>query len=416
LTSSNNPQVLQCDSTGSLPLLLVIDDDPLFQKQIDFILQGRYRVTPSLQALTGDAEVLTQAETIILDLDMPGVDGLSFIQTISSLGNKPKLLIVSGHDDSVLELARSTAAMYGLTRSDTLRKPVSKSGLLRSLSLLDRRPAEKKILSANVQTFSEEEILAGFRAGQFCLHYQPQVSLGTREVVGIEALVRWEHPELGRISPAHFIDTLEDSVDAAQFTLEIADIAIRDLLRLNKQESRSLKVSINVPPHILQSNTFTEELIFKLETHGLSPQQFQCEITERGLENNGPSISSNLARLRMRGVRLSIDDFGIGQSGLTKVKSKAFDEIKIDRSFIHDLSYSSESRLIVNSIVQLSHAAGLRVVAEGIEDANTLKHSRLLGISNVQGYYFARPMPFTQLQAWLNNWYESDGLAQSEPE
>jgi EAL domain-containing protein (putative c-di-GMP-specific phosphodiesterase class I) len=106
----------------------------------------------------------------------------------------------------------------------------------------------------------------------------------------------------------------------------------------------------------------------------------------------------------MKGVQLSIDDFGIGQSGLAKLKSRAFGEIKIDRSFIQDLSSSSDSRSIVESIMQLSRMVGLRIIAEGVEDKLTLKHSKILGIQNIQGFYFARPMPATDLAQWVTHW------------
>jgi len=110
----------------------------------------------------------------------------------------------------------------------------------------------------------------------------------------------------------------------------------------------------------------------------------------------------------MKGILLSIDDFGIGQSGLSKVKSRAFDEIKIDRSFIHDLAFSAESRSIVASILQLSRAVGLRVVAEGIEDESTLELSKTLGIKNVQGYFFSKPLQLGHLQEWLTDWSNKD--------
>ena len=106
----------------------------------------------------------------------------------------------------------------------------------------------------------------------------------------------------------------------------------------------------------------------------------------------------------MQGVQLSNDDFGVGQSGLAKLKSRAFDEIKIDSSFIQDLASSSDSRSIVESIMQLSRMVGLRIIAEGVEDKLTLKHTKILGIQNIQGFYFAKPMPAAELAHWVINW------------
>lgn len=391
-----------------LPLLLVVDDDPLFQKQIQLSVIGHYRVATSLQAPDSDSFALTQADTIILDLNMPNIDGISFIKTVATLDPKPKLLIASGHDDTVLELAKNTASMYGLSRTEVLRKPISRDRLLRCLANLDRMPTTTSIRSALVQTFSEDEILAGFKAGQLRVVYQPQVSVQSSAAIGLEALARWDHPEYGCLSPAHFIETIEDSDNAEAFTLAVAEIAARDVSTLDREHNVPLKISVNVPPQVLESETFIDKLMYCLNRHGIAPQRFQCEITERGLESHGPAVSGSLARLRMKGVLLSIDDFGVGQSGLSKVKSRAFDEIKIDRSFISDLANSAESRSIVESILQLSRSVGLNVVAEGIEDEAMLSHCKLLGIENVQGFYFAKPLSLVNLQAWL---YDSRGRA-----
>ena len=393
----------------SLARLLVIDDDPLFQKQICIMLQGRYQVVANLRAVAEDLVTLSPVDTIILDLNMPGIDGVSFIKNIGSLDTKPKLLIASGHDMYILELAKSTAIMYGLTCTDILQKPVTSAGLLLALAQLDRMPAGSPATADTLPLkFSDEAIHKAFLAGEFSVAYQPQVSVSSAEVIGLEALARWDHPELGRLSPASFIEQIENSADALAFTMTIADMAIRDTVTLQKDTGLALKVSVNVPPHVLKSETFIDELMRLLTRYNLPAQQFQCEITERGLENPDPVILSTMARLRMKGVQLSIDDFGIGQSGLSKLKSRAFDEIKIDRSFIKDLSSSSDSRSIVESIIQLSRMVGLRIIAEGVEDRLTLKHSKILGIQNVQGYYFARPMPANELAPWINNWNSQD--------
>jgi len=386
------------------PLLLVMDDDILFQRQIEFILQHSYRIISSPCAVTADSEVLAQADTIILDLNMPGEDGVSFLKSIATLEPKPKLLIASGHHESILELARSTAAMYGICRTEALQKPVSRNTLMEALARLETLAADCRVRSALLQTFSEHEILAGFHSGQFTVVYQPQIALGSNAVVGIEALARWDHPDHGRLSPAYFIETIEESIDAEAFTLAIAGMAMQDTKQIESTTGVKLKVSVNVPPVVLESDTFIDELTKLLNEHGFPPQRFQCEVTERGLEKSSPAVSASLARLRMKGILLSVDDFGVGQSGLAKLKSSAFDEIKIDRSFIEDLLTSSHSRSIVESIVNLSGQVGLRVVAEGIEDEDTLQKARLLGVANVQGYYFAKPMPSNQLNEWLMAW------------
>lgn len=392
-------------NNNELRRLLVIDDDPLFLEQMKILLRGKYSVQTTLRAVEDESVCLSGTDTVILDLNMPGVDGVAFIKTIALLEPKPKLLIASGHELPILELAKRTAKMYGLHQTDVLQKPLTRSSVLKALAKLDRLPSAVEVRSRIMQPrFSHEEVFSAFKAGQFSTVYQPQVSLLSATVIGIEALARWDHPEFGQLSPGSFIEQIEDSNLVVAFTLQIAETAIRDTVQLEKDTRTAVKISINVPPKVLESEIFIVELMEKLTRHGLPTQRFQCEITERGLENPGPVVLESMARLRMKGVQLSIDDFGVGQSGLAKLKSRAFDEIKIDSSFIQDLASSSDSRSIVESIMQLSRMVGLRIIAEGVEDKLTLKHTKILGIQNIQGFYFAKPMPAAELAHWVINW------------
>ncbi len=401
MPSDQNNHHASFNQAGQLPLLLVIDDDAFFQAQIKLFVDNKYAVTQSLSAMPPDALSLIQADTIILDLNMPGVDGVSFIKTIASLNPKPKLLIASGYDNSIIELARSAAELYGLTQTVVLQKPVSKDQLMQALVELEFIDYNHQPSSRAPDNISKADIIKGSQAGEFLLFYQPQIALESSDIVGVEALVRWDHPQLGRLSPAYFIHSLEDSSEAIEFTLMIAEMAIRDTIHMSLASGFKGKVSINVPPNVLISETFTDRLCDMLMDHGLPPERFQCEITERGLESPSPQASATLARLRMKGIQLSIDDFGVGQSGLSKIKTRAFDEIKIDRSFISDLTSSLDSRSIVESIIHLASLVGMRVVAEGIEDNPTLLLTKRLGVANVQGYYCARPMPTEEFCSWL---------------
>lgn len=388
-------------AADELPRLLVIDDDCFFQAQIKLYVVNRYAVTQSLSAMPMDALSLIRADTILLDLNMPGVDGVSFIKTIASLNPKPKLLIASSYDNSIIELARSAAQLYGLTQTVVLQKPISKDQLLQALAELEFRGSNHLPLPCATDNINQADIIKASHAGEFLLFYQPQISLESDDIVGIEALVRWDHPQFGRLTPAFFIHLIEDSADAIEFTLMVAEMAIRDTLRIIKEQGFRGNVSVNIPPIVLMSETFTDRLCDMLSLHGLPPERFQCEITERGLDSPGPQASATLARLRMKGIQLSIDDFGVGQSGLSKIKTGAFDEIKIDRSFISDLTCSLDSQSIVKSIIHLASLVNLRVVAEGIENNPTLMLCKQLGVANAQGFYCARPMPAEEFCSWL---------------
>jgi len=279
---------------SALPRLLVIDDDKFFQAQIKLFADGKYAIEQSLSAMPLDALSLVKADTIILDLNMPGVDGVSFIKTIASLNPKPKLLIASGYDNSIIELARNAAELYGLTQTMVLQKPVSKDQLLQALVALEFSNHNQQVPCTTADNISKADIIKGSQVGEFLLFYQPQISLESSDIVGVEALVRWDHPQLGRLSPAYFIHSLEDATEAIEFTLMIAEMAIRDTILMSSESSFTGKVSINVPPHVLVSETFTDRLCALLTLHGLPPERFQCEITERGLES--PSQLTSTAR------------------------------------------------------------------------------------------------------------------------
>jgi EAL domain-containing protein (putative c-di-GMP-specific phosphodiesterase class I) len=390
---------------ADLPLLLVIDDDRFFQAQVTALLQERYRIHQRFNAVDDLSEVLAMADTVMLDLNMPGVDGVSFITELAALEHPPKLLIVSGCDSTVLELARQTALLQGLRRTGVLRKPLTRQKLLEATRSLDELSADPTFIGAPVGVvFTESDVIDAARAGELAILYQPQICLDTREVTGVEALVRWDHPSLGRLSPAMFIEAIEASEHAEEFTLAIAKQALLDMVRLAEAGVFHGKISVNVPPKVLESASFTDHLMALITAAQFPPERFQCEVTERGIENPSPAVSATLARLRMRGIQLAIDDFGIGQSGLSKLKSQAFDELKIDQSFIKDLANSAGSRSIVESVVHLANLVGIRVIAEGIENRGTLEVSASIGVPHAQGYHFARPMNVADLDAWLFSW------------
>jgi len=386
--------------------LLVIDDDPVFQAQVALLLQGRFAIDARLNAVDDLGEVLARADTVLLDLNMPEVDGLSCMVRLATLACPPKLLIVSGHDAAILDLAYKAALLQGLHRTRVLQKPVSRRRLLTAIKELDSLPAAHAASHAGDadQQFSDIDIITASRSGQLNLLYQPQICMSTAAVVGMEALVRWHHPSLGCIEPARFIHAIEDSVHAEEFTLSIAQQAIFDTVYLTQNSGFSGKISINVPPKLLASKAFAERLIALLAAQEFPPARFQCEVTERGLDIPDPQVSVSLARLRMCGIQMALDDFGIGQSGLWKIKTQAFDELKIDQSFIQDMAECANSRSIVESIVSLARRIGVRVIAEGIENDRTHTLSLSMGLAHAQGFHCARPMSRSDLEVWLSEW------------
>ncbi|MFP3680174.1 EAL domain-containing protein [Pseudomonas sp. SIMBA_041] len=235
----------------------------------------------------------------------------------------------------------------------------------------------------------------------FELHYQPQIDARTGRVVGIEALLRWEHPEKGFISPAVFVPVAEDSGQIIPLSLWVLDTACAQLRQLGDQGLTGISMAVNISPMHFQRGQFVECIQTVLSKHGVSAGQLELEITESLLLHNVEQAIDTLHRLKALGVRIALDDFGTGFSSLSYLKRLPIDKIKIDRSFIQDIATDHHDAAITQGIISMAHHLSLTVVAEGVETAsqvNFLKGSRC---DIFQGYYFAKPMPYEALEMFL---------------
>lgn len=404
--SSIKKLAVNAELSWTKPVLLVIDDDPFFCSQIKQYSRGQYEFFQSLDPREIDPEVLVRAGIVVLDLNMPGCDGIELLKSFAALSPAPRVLIASGCDQRVLDLARHTAELYGLKSATVLRKPINRKQFFDKLELLDRMPGENfRLVSSQVlPRLEENQIASGMLAGEFLAYYQPQIDAFRGSITGIEALARWQHPDLGFMTPASFIETVEQSKLAMDFTLLIMESAMQDYMALRAATGFAGMLSVNVPPEILENEQFAYLTIELATKYNFPTDKLVCEITERGVEKIGPETVATLTRLKMHYIQLSVDDFGTGQSGLSKLKSRAFDEIKIDRTFVKDITSSEESRLIVASIINLAAQTGLRVVLEGVEDRGTLDCLSEFGNHITQGFYFSRPLHINQLIPWVSEW------------
>ncbi|MDO8907585.1 MAG: EAL domain-containing response regulator [Pseudohongiella sp.] len=395
------------NESDAKPIMLIIDDDAFFRAQIRHFSEADYQVLEYESPVSIEPKSLLEADIAILDLNMPGIDGVEFLKTLAALTTRPKLVIASGYDSRVIGMAQKTAELYGINGTAVLQKPVTRNQFSKALLDLEVHVSLNTngvLLAPSVRSRDENEISSGLRAGEFFPYYQPQIEVLTQKVVGIETLARWRHPEFGILSPASFIETLEISPLATKFTLLITETAMRDYSLLSGLTGYSGKLSINIPVEVVSSETFSNKILNLANKYQFPLHKLVLEITERGLESTGALFISTLTRLKMHGIQLSLDDFGTGQSGFSKLKTRAFDEIKIDKSFIEDVLTSRDSQMIVESILRLSTEANLCVVAEGVEDIETLDWLRECGCPVVQGYYFSRPLALDNLTEWMKNW------------
>ena len=246
------------------------------------------------------------------------------------------------------------------------------------------------------------ELRAAIDRHRLELHYQPKLDLGTRRVVGVEALVRWRHPDYGYVAPDEFIPLTEQS----GLIFPLTDWVLREALRqcdLWHKLGLHLQVAVNLSTCSLQDALCASKIANLLHSCLVAPDQLVLEITESAMMTDANRALDVVSALDAIGVGLSIDDFGTGFSSLSQLKRLPVDELKIDRSFVQDMERNDNDTILVHSIIDLAHNMGLRVVAEGVESAAALDMLERLGCDIAQGYHIARPMPARELEYWLEH-------------
>lgn len=253
--------------------------------------------------------------------------------------------------------------------------------------------ANKVVLRADLRRAIERK--------EIMLYYQPQASLTTGEITGLEALARWQHPARGWVPPNTFIPIAERMGLIKPLTNQLLELAARDSASWAPQHE--IPVAVNVSMRNLTDARFPDQLEAAVRTGQVTPERLKLEITESAIMADPGRVLEAVNRLRSLGIRFAIDDFGTGYSSLTYLQNLPVEEIKIDRSFISQLLSDQGSAAIVRATIELAGSIGLDVVAEGVEDEETWRQLGQLGCSAAQGYFLSRPMPATAVGSWLTN-------------
>jgi EAL domain-containing protein (putative c-di-GMP-specific phosphodiesterase class I) len=232
---------------------------------------------------------------------------------------------------------------------------------------------------------------------EFELFYQPQVHLGDGGLIGVEALIRWHHPERGLVAPGEFMPVVNTSPISERIAAWVLETACRQA-RTWELAGHDVRVGVNLSPSQLQAGDLANSVARLLEATGLAASLLELEVTEDVLLQDEDKVLDTFRRIRRLGVRIVFDDFGTGYASLSYLKKFPLDGLKIDRSFVRDLLTDSDDAAIVGSTVGLSRQLGLSVIAEGIEDRATADFLLSLGCEDGQGYFFGRPMPVTDLE------------------
>jgi len=382
--------------------LFVVDDEVDFTEfVVDVAESMAFDVSFTSNPLDFARRYNADIDIIVLDLFMPILDGIEILRFLADNNSPAALIFMSGKDKGVLRSAQELAFEQGMAVLGVLQKPFRASELKALLSTFV--PVANTQVSQCAELPGPDELREAIDNGDLFLVYQPQISMSDRSVLGVEALIRWNHPSKGKIAPNYFIPLAEKNQLISDISQYVNQAAIRQQGEW-KTQGIHLRMSINVSPQILNDLDMPEKLANHATEMGVDTADIVIEVTETALMLDIVHYMDILTRLRMKGFNLSIDDFGTGYSSLQQLVRVPFTELKIDLAFIQKLLTDRECKTITEISILLAHKLGMRVVAEGIEEEavwNTLKE---LGCDEGQGYWMGTPMSAEKIARWMESW------------
>lgn len=388
--------------------ILVLDDDPFMLKLIGRML-ANLGFTQVTSCDSGRAVLALfdgpnkPPDLILLDLNMSEMDGVEFVRHLVDRHYSGSLILISGEDERMLLAAEKLVRVHKISVLGHLHKPLKPEALS---ALLEKwtPPSLASPGTAN-KVYGADEVRAAINNGELVNYYQPKVAVATGEVVGLETLVRWCHPQDGIVFPDQFIGVAEAHGLIDDLTRVVLTSALAQA-KVWQDAGWELRVAVNVSMVNLVSLDFPGVVAGLAAQADVPPQAVVLEVTESQLMQDLRSPLETLTRLRLKRFRLSIDDFGTGHSSLAQLRDIPFDQLKIDHSFVHGAGADETLRAIYDASLGLARQLGMEVVAEGVEDQNDWDLLRRTGCDFAQGYFIARPMPAADFPGWVLAWKE----------
>ncbi|MCF7509464.1 MULTISPECIES: EAL domain-containing protein [Vibrio] len=382
--------------------VMVIDDHPLQTTILTQILD-RYcaQVIPFNCVDAAIQSVQEQHfDVIFCDIQMPGKDGIDMMEMLDEVQYQGQVVLVSAMELTIISAVRAMCEGFSFEVLGKLPKPYDENEVVDLLRKIKDEKAKQVSFAQSIEV-EDQEFLFALAEGRVKNYYQPLVDVQSGEVLGYEALARWNHPIYGVLPPHYFLPIVERCRLSGELFQAVLSNVIYDI----KHRGLTQNVSINVDHENLEDTAFSHYFLQQCLESEIDPSQITIEITERDTFQTSASLYKNLLKLRMNGVTVSIDDFGTGSSTFEKLAQLPFNELKIDRSFVQGVECDIKKRNIVVAICALAKSLNIRLVAEGIEDEVTLQAIREYGIDLCQGFYIDKPMPLEAITI-LNERYE----------
>ncbi|KGE66052.1 MULTISPECIES: EAL domain-containing response regulator [Pseudomonas] len=388
--------------------LLIVDDEPQVRKLLETLLHHEGYQTVSASSGEEALQVVAQQppDLILLDIMMPGMDGYEVASQLKSDDVTAGIPIIM-----LSALSDPGARVSGLESGaeEFLSKPIERIELsLRVRNLLrltahgERADNLRQALQPDVDRRDLETALRqAVERNEFIVHYQPKVELATDQLCALEALLRWDRPGHGAVSPAVFVPVLESLGLIVAVGRWVIEAVCQQIATWQRSAIGAVEVSVNVSGHQLIEGDLIADIARILAQTGVEPHWLEVELTEGSLMENTQHTIASLQRLHAMGVKISIDDFGTGYSSLAYLRRFPIDTLKIDIAFIREVTSNPQDAAITRTIIELAHSLNLRVVAEGVETQAQLAFLKDAGCDQIQGYLFSRPLPVATLERLL---------------
>ncbi|MEQ8664907.1 MAG: EAL domain-containing response regulator [Rhodospirillales bacterium] len=392
-------------------VLVVDDDEAVAQFVADVIEQiGGNGVVAHTFAEFQERAANHPIDAIMLDLSMPDQDGVEYLRHLQERDYQGSIALMSGFDNRVLNTVERFGKSLGLNIIGTVQKPIEVDVL--EAIIYEASPAigARRTSNRTASEVTEKHLAHAIEARELFLEYQPKVVLNRStefskthpsvkldlldrivSVESLEALVRWHHPVMGRVGPDKFIPLAEETGLIEGLTAFVVEEVIRQATTWQKAGMWAA-IGINYPPHLITDIDIPDRLASLADEAGIARERLILEITESAAMTDTSNSMDVLSRLRLKGMNLSIDDFGTGFSSLIQLYRMPFSELKIDQSLVFDMGKNEEADVIVRSTIDMAHGLGLMVCAEGVETPEVAASLEQMGCDVVQGYYYSKPM------------------------
>jgi EAL domain-containing protein (putative c-di-GMP-specific phosphodiesterase class I) len=385
--------------------VLVIDDDSDIGELVcAAALAMGFECTVTTDAKLFLEQLSPDTTLIVMDLVMPVIDGVQLLRLLGKQKCKARIVLMSALGKRTIESAGQLAQVLGLSIVGSLTKPFRRDELEEVLRTLPIPEAPPNVHPRSQFAVKKEELQNAIERDEFVVYYQPQIHIASGRVIGVEALVRWQHPEHGLMFPDSFIHRMEEFGLIDELGWIVANHGMSDLRTFANGDGKTLKLALNASVNSLCNLSFPDILVSIAEKHGVSPESVTVEVLETGLLKDLSRTLDTLTRLRMKRVKVSIDDFGTGYAMMRQLKTIPATELKIDKSFIQEMMVNDRDRIMVRKTIEMGHELGTQVIAEGVEAQAQLDILRLNDCDGVQGYLFSRPIPALEMVSWLSNY------------